>query len=137
MLWIFYSACDCAKGSKDGKCDDKGKCTNCNKHVIGKKCDLCANGYINFPKCDKCQDGYYGYPNCQSMWIIFFSLSILTSIKSHFFKQNVTVLTCILRTKYVTSLLGNVYAKIVWKAEAVINQKMDVVFLIPNQQVST
>ena len=57
------------------------------------------------------------------------------STNTHFCKQNASVMTCILKIKYVTKLLGNVYAKIVWKAEAVIKQKMAVVFLIPNQQV--
>ena len=63
----FLTACDCdAKGSKSQKCDDKGKCIDCNRFNTGNKCELCVNGHTNFPECDKCDNEYYGFPNCQS-----------------------------------------------------------------------
>lgn len=63
----FLTACDCdAKGAKSQKCDDKGKCIDCNPFITGNKCEICVAGHINFPKCDKCANGYYGFPNCKS-----------------------------------------------------------------------
>ena len=66
----FLTACDCdANGAKSQKCDDKGKCIDCNPFITGNKCEICVTGHINFPKCDKCANGYYGYPNCKSKYV--------------------------------------------------------------------
>ena len=67
----FFLACDCnPDGSVNHLCDDNGKCT-CNEHVVGDKCDSCAEGYANFPDCDQCAALYYEEKRKHGKIIIF------------------------------------------------------------------
>ena len=56
IFWHFIASIACAlgacnmDGSKDGSCDDKGKCT-CQDNYDGQKCEKCKQGYEGFPKC--------------------------------------------------------------------------------------
>ncbi|XP_060889323.1 laminin subunit alpha-5-like, partial [Labrus mixtus] len=48
---LACSPCDCQSQFTDGTCEDlTGRCF-CKPNYAGENCDVCANGFINFPEC--------------------------------------------------------------------------------------
>ena len=51
-LLFQFLACNCTEeGSNSTTCDDNGVCS-CKANIINDKCDVCDNGYFNFPTCE-------------------------------------------------------------------------------------
>jgi hypothetical protein len=48
----LFSACDCSEqGSLSNVCDvEAGQCS-CKSNYGGRTCDICGNGYYNYPQC--------------------------------------------------------------------------------------
>ena len=52
---VFYffqiSACNCNTQGSDGiACNSYGEC-NCKDNIAGSQCNICADGFYNFPTC--------------------------------------------------------------------------------------
>ncbi|XP_077410264.1 laminin subunit alpha-5 isoform X1 [Vanacampus margaritifer] len=48
---LACAPCDCVSPFMDGTCEDMtGRCL-CKQNYAGNNCDLCADGFINFPEC--------------------------------------------------------------------------------------
>lgn len=51
-MFLQYAACECNPlGSHNAECDViSGNCT-CKNNYGGRTCDICENGYYNYPFC--------------------------------------------------------------------------------------
>ena len=52
FAYSIFKACNCnVHGSNSMNCDDSGVC-NCKANIINDQCDVCEDGFFNFPTCE-------------------------------------------------------------------------------------